>query len=194
VQISNRDADELYYKHEGLVKKSLERGFPNHHSFAKIHGLDKDDLLQLGKIGLFKATKGYDSSKGASFETYARKIILYTIMTEAKKYSVNNKDNRTYDLVDKTSMEYPIASTDGDVVDLHDVVEAKDDAFDEIELDMMLQKVSGKVSANIVEAVKMRCYLYTFEEIGLALGMSSQGVQQMLKKNREILSEYLLAN
>jgi RNA polymerase sigma factor (sigma-70 family) len=193
MQRSDKDANELYYKHEGLVKKSLNRGFPNHHSFAKIHGLDKDDLLQLGKIGLFKATKGYDSSKGASFETYARKIILYTIMTEAKKYSVNNKDNRTYDLVDKTSMEYPIASTDGDVVDLHDVVEAKNDTFDEIELEMMLKKVSGKVSSNVIEAFKMRYNLHTFDEIGLALGMSAQSAQQMLKKNREILSEYLLA-
>lgn len=193
MQRSDKDANDLYYKHEGLVKKSLERGFPNHRSFAKIHGLDRDDLLQLGKIGLFKATKGYDSTKGASFETYARKIILFTIMTEAKKYSVNNKDNRSYDLANKTSMEYPIASADGEVVDLHDVVEAKNDTFDEIELEMLLKKVSGKVSANIIEAVKMRYYLYTFDEIGLALGMSAQSVQQMLKKNREILSDYLLA-
>lgn len=193
MQRLDRDAEKLYMQHEKLVKETLTWNFPNHQSFAKTHGLEKDDLLQLGKIGLFKATKDYNSAKGASFETYARKKILYTIMTEAKKYSINNKNNRTYDLAEKTSMEYPLATTDGDVVDLHDVVEADNNSFDEIELDMMIKEISELVSEDVVEAVKMRCYLYTFEEIGTVLEMSPQGVQKMLKKNREVLSNYLLA-
>lgn len=194
MQRSDKDANELYYKHEHYVPITLERSFPDYKAFSRIHGLDKEDLLQLGKIGLYKAAQDYDATSNASFRTYAIKTIRCTIMRDAKKYSLNNVGNRSFELADKTSMEYPLATADGEVVDLHDVVEAKNDTFDEIELEMMLKKVSSKVSANVIEAFKMRYNLHTFDEIGLALGMSAQSVQQMLKKNREILSEYLLAN
>lgn len=193
MQRSERDAEKLYYKHEHYVSLTLERKFPNHRAFAKVHGLDVDDLFQLGKIGLFKAAQDYNPNKKASFRTYAIKKIRYTIMTEAKKYSINNKDNRTFELLNKTSMEYPLASTDGEVVDLHDVVESKNDAFDEIELDMMLLKVSDVVSENVAKAFRMRYWGYTFQEIGDSLGLSPQRVQRLLKDNRKVLTEYLLA-
>lgn len=190
---SEREAEELYHKHEKIVGTTLRRSFPNYQTFAKTHGLDRDDLLQLGKIGLYKAAQDYNPNKKASFKTYAIKIIRFTIITESKKYSLNNKTNRTNELADKVSMEYPLASTDGEVVDLHDVVEAKNDAFDEIELEMMLQKVSDVVSEDVVETVKMRYQGYTFKEIGDSLGLSAQRIQKLLKDNRKVLSEYLLA-
>lgn len=193
MQISDNEANELYMKHENLVRETLQWQLPNHQSFAKLHGLDKEDLLQLGRIGLFKATKVYDSSKGASFKTYAKKKILFTIITEAKKYSLNNIHDRTYDLVDKTSMECPVATTDGDVVDLHDIVESKNDTFDEVELEMMLSKVSDALSEDVAEAVKMRYQGYTFEEIGDSLGLTKQRVQKLLKDNRRVLTRVLLA-
>lgn len=193
MQRSERDAEKLYYKNEHYVSLTLERAFPNRKAFMKAHGLDTEDLLQLGKIGLFKAALDYDSTKGASFRTYAIKMIKFTILTESKKYSLNNKHNRTNELADKVFMEHPLASTDGEVVDLHDVVESKSDAFDEIELDMMLSKVSDVVSEDVAEAVKMRYRGFTFKEIGDNLGLTPQRIQRLLKDNRKILSEYLLA-
>jgi RNA polymerase sporulation-specific sigma factor len=193
MQRSKKEADKLYFKCEHYVPVTLERAFPNYREFAKTHGLDTEDLLQLGKIGLFKAAQEYNPNKKASFKTYAIKKIRFTIMTESKRYSINNKDNRTYELSEKTSMEYPLATTDGEVVDLHDVVEAKSDAFDEIELEMMLQEVSDVVSKDVAVAVKMRYQGFTFSEIGDSLGLSAQRIQQLLKMNRQTLCDYLLA-
>lgn len=193
MQRSDREVEELYFKYEKYVPVTLKRGFPDYKAFAKTHGVDVDDLLQLGKIGLYKACQHYNPNKNASFSTYAIKKIKYTIMTEAKKYSLNNKTNRTFELADKTSMEFPLATTEGDVVDLHDVIESKNDAFDETELNMLLDTIGEVVSENVVKALKMRYDKFTFGEIGKELNMSPQAVQKMLKKNREVLVDYLLA-
>lgn len=49
---------------------------------------DKDDLVQEGMIGLFKAVNGYDRTTGASFETFATHCI------NRQMYSAIKKSNR----------------------------------------------------------------------------------------------------
>lgn len=49
---------------------------------------DKDDLIQEGMIGLFKAVNGYDETTGASFETFATHCI------NRQMYSAIKKSNR----------------------------------------------------------------------------------------------------
>ena len=45
-------------------------------------GIDWDDLVQVGRVGLLKAVVGYDASKGAGFPAYATP----TIAGEIKRY------------------------------------------------------------------------------------------------------------
>ena len=48
----------------------------------KYHGYyDKDDLYQVGIIGLIDASKKFDSSMGVKFSTYAYKYILGEVKT-----------------------------------------------------------------------------------------------------------------
>lgn len=44
-------------------------------------GFDFDDAVQEGNIGLFRAILSYKDNKGASFETYAKKCILNSMIT-----------------------------------------------------------------------------------------------------------------
>jgi len=44
-----------------------------------------EDIVQTGMIGLFEALKGYDMSKGASFETYARIRIQGSMIDEVRR-------------------------------------------------------------------------------------------------------------
>ncbi|HHJ35262.1 MAG TPA: sigma-70 family RNA polymerase sigma factor, partial [Gammaproteobacteria bacterium] len=44
-----------------------------------------EDMIQAGMIGLFEALKGYDTSKGASFETYARIRIQGAMIDEVRR-------------------------------------------------------------------------------------------------------------
>ena len=50
-----------------------------------IPGLDYDDLVQEGLIGLFNALETFDSSRGTSFSTYAATCINNCIATAIKK-------------------------------------------------------------------------------------------------------------
>ncbi|WP_024864486.1 RNA polymerase sporulation sigma factor SigH [Butyrivibrio sp. FCS014] len=50
-------------KYKGLVRKKAASMF--------ILGADRDDLIQEGMIGLFKAVRDYDSGRDASFSTFA---------------------------------------------------------------------------------------------------------------------------
>lgn len=50
-----------------------------------IAGLDADDLVQEGLIGLFRAVESYDAAQGASFSTYAITCINNSITSAVKQ-------------------------------------------------------------------------------------------------------------
>lgn len=78
VQIQH--ANELIRKHAALVKRIA------HHLMARLPAsVQVDDLIQAGMIGLLEASKKYDASKGAAFETYAGIRIRGAMMDEVRK-------------------------------------------------------------------------------------------------------------
>lgn len=72
--------DEMLAQHAPLVKSiayHLMGRLPPH--------IQQDDLVQAGLVGLFEAIKGYDRSRGASFETYARIRIQGAMIDEVRR-------------------------------------------------------------------------------------------------------------
>ncbi|WP_309149054.1 MULTISPECIES: RNA polymerase sigma factor FliA [Dasania] len=58
--------DEVVERYAPLVKRIA------HHILARMPAsVQVDDLIQAGLVGLLEASRNYDTSKGASFETYA---------------------------------------------------------------------------------------------------------------------------
>jgi RNA polymerase sigma factor for flagellar operon FliA len=57
-----------------------------HRLFARVpDGIDVDDLIGAGAIGLIKAADEYDPSRGVKFETYARHRIRGSMMDDLRK-------------------------------------------------------------------------------------------------------------
>lgn len=72
--------DAVVQKYDFLVKKIA------YHLLARLpSSVDIDDLLQAGMMGLIEAYKRFESSKGASFETYAGIRIRGAMMDEVRK-------------------------------------------------------------------------------------------------------------
>ncbi len=69
--------DYLIRKYKELVKSRA------HHYFMV--GADRDDIVQEGMIGIFKAIRDYDDSKLASFHTFAELCITRQIITAIKR-------------------------------------------------------------------------------------------------------------
>jgi|TARA_R110000850_G_scaffold174882_2_gene300401 RNA polymerase sigma factor for flagellar operon FliA len=73
-------SDELIRNHAPLVKRIA------HHLLARLPAsVQVDDLIQAGMIGLLEASRKYEASKGASFETYAGIRIRGSMMDEIRK-------------------------------------------------------------------------------------------------------------
>lgn len=73
-------ADYLIDKYKNLVRKKAKSMF--------ILGADKDDLIQEGMIGLFKAIRDYDAGRDASFLTFADLCVsrqMYTAVQASRR-------------------------------------------------------------------------------------------------------------
>ncbi|MDH5391618.1 MAG: RNA polymerase sigma factor FliA [Gammaproteobacteria bacterium] len=78
-QIQHDERDKLVTEHVVLVKRIA------HHIGNRLpSNIQIDDLIQSGMIGLLEASKNYDPSQGASFETYAGIRIRGAILDEVR--------------------------------------------------------------------------------------------------------------
>lgn len=74
------EIDAIINKHAPMVKRIA------HHLLGRLPAsVQLDDLVQAGMIGLLEASKNYDASKGASFETYAGIRIRGMMLDEVRK-------------------------------------------------------------------------------------------------------------
>ncbi len=78
--VQEQDSDALVLQHAPLVKRIayhlMNRLPPN---------IQADDLIQAGMIGLLEASRNYDPSQGASFETYAGIRIRGAMLDEIRR-------------------------------------------------------------------------------------------------------------
>ncbi|MFI3260937.1 MAG: sigma-70 family RNA polymerase sigma factor [bacterium] len=71
------------------------------------YGVEREDLLQAGKLGLVKAFNKYDSNSGAKFSTYAYEYIygeMYQVACR-KTLKINKDTLRLYKLIEKIRYE-----------------------------------------------------------------------------------------
>ncbi|KTC79256.1 RNA polymerase sigma factor FliA [Legionella cherrii] len=77
----NQQIQETLVKNHALLVKRIA-----HHLLGRLpQSVQLDDLIQAGMLGLLEATKHYDSSKGASFETYAGIRIKGYMLDEVRR-------------------------------------------------------------------------------------------------------------
>ncbi len=80
-KVNTNQSEYLIKKYQLLVYKIARR--------FKTNAFDYEDLVQAGLMGLFKATKRYDITKGAKFSTFATYYIIGSIKDELKKQCLN---------------------------------------------------------------------------------------------------------
>ncbi len=101
------DLEEMAKKHTGLVKSIASR-------LSYIYDEDLEDLIQIGYIGLIKAVKGFDPSKGFKFSTYAVPVITGEIRSQLRdqgNIKVSRRIKSDMTLIKRAEEEY-MASND----------------------------------------------------------------------------------
>ena len=104
--------NELINENMGLIKRIA----------SKFYGSDKEDLIQVGVIGLLNAYRNYKRMGEAKFSTYAYPYIfgkMYEYVNENKNIKVSKSLLKIYKLVEKT--KYDIAQKTGIMPSYEDV-------------------------------------------------------------------------
>jgi RNA polymerase sigma factor for flagellar operon FliA len=108
----------LLERHASLVKRIA------HHLLARLpSSVQLDDLIQAGLIGLIEASRNYDGSKGASFETYAGIRIRGSMIDEVRRgdwapRSVHRNSRRVQECVVQIERRTGRDATDREVAEM----------------------------------------------------------------------------
>jgi RNA polymerase sigma factor for flagellar operon FliA len=77
---NDQEHDDLVTRHAGLVKRIA------YHLMSRLPpNVQADDLIQAGMLGLLEASRNYDPTQGASFETYAGIRIRGSMIDEIRR-------------------------------------------------------------------------------------------------------------
>ena len=145
--------DELMTEYAPFVKRIA------YHMISRLpSNVQLEDMVQAGMIGLFDALKGYDMSKGASFETYARIRIQGSMIDEVRRCdwtprSVYKKSRQISEAIRTVEKEQGRDAKDSEVAEL-------------LELSMDEYHNLVKDAAG--------CQLLSYEDIALAGGSNDE--------------------
>lgn len=164
--------EELYLENQNLVRYVINRCYP-------MHQFD-DDILQEGRIGLWKACLAYDADTNIKFSTYAFKCIYNAIGMALRSIM---KQPPT------VSLYAPISEYDGTETYLEDVL-AGEMGIDLPEYDYLMQDFS-KLERKMCE---LKLLGLSQADIARKLGYSRANVCRTFKRIQKKLLEKLEEN
>jgi RNA polymerase sporulation-specific sigma factor len=157
-------------------------------------GGDKEDIVQEGMIGLYKAIRDYEFDKDTPFRTFAELCIKRQIIS-AVKSSTRQKHAPLNSYV---SLNTPVA-VDGpdDKRPLHDVLETEEVAdpaelvisAEEVEkLKSSLHQILSDMETQVLEHYMNGC---SYQEIARTLGRHVKSIDNALQRIKRKLEEHL---
>ena len=179
-------SDELYHRYKNIVRGKARPYF--------LVGADRDDLIQEGMIGFFKAVRDFDSAKGAAFRPFAEMCIVRQILTAIKQAT----RNKHMPLNKYESLYNPVFGEDSDkqLVDVIGVSSAlnPEELYLKQEFNAMLADTVENSLTELERAV-FSCFLdgMSYSEIAAKLDHSTKSVDNALQRIRKKLEKMLNA-
>ena len=188
----NRELLQIYYDTkdiEAYQSLLILNDKLNYHVARKYlnSGEDVEDLAGIARIGMIKAIKSFDPSKGVKFSTYASRCMTNEILMYFRKEK-KHKSN--------ISIEQPLSyDGEGNEMKLGDLVDSGDDILGEIvereeiiRLRQAVEQLSGRDRVIIEE---MYFKGKTQKQVSELLGLSQSHISRIGKKIIEKIKGYL---
>lgn len=144
--------------------------------------MERDDIVQEGLIGLLAATKTYDSSRGASFKTYAKICIDNAIQSALRKY-YRLKDIPVQNVVEYHEEELSPLNTSSSAEDIFIAHER---------ISMLTKALQQNLSDFENEVLRLHIVGCSYNEIAERLCKSPKAVDNALQRVRKKLSNIKL--
>lgn len=165
---------------------------------SNMGSFDIDDIHQLGSIGLFKACKLYDKSKNIKFSTYAYKAIYNEIVCEITRNNGVLKIPRdkyiNKERLEILSLDYKIADSDGHTSEVHELIEDPYNRFEEIEFNIIFNKILKKSDSKTKFIVQAIIKGYTQQEIATMMGYEQSTISKYFVSFKKKLKNELRRN
>ncbi|MBR6109777.1 MAG: RNA polymerase sporulation sigma factor SigH [Clostridia bacterium] len=183
-QFDSAASDELYHRYKNIVRGKARPYF--------LAGADRDDLIQEGMIGLFKAIRDYNFEKNDSFRPFAEICIVRQILTAIKqatrfKHLPLNKYESLYSTVYDEDSEKQLM----DVISMSSALDPEE-LYIKQELSRSVEEAVNS-SLTPLERAVLECFLdgLSYSEIASELDHSVKSVDNALQRIRKKLEKIL---
>lgn len=178
------DINKMFESNMGLVGTAIKQYYKGCIGISAI--TEYDDLQAIGYIGLFRACKNFDESKGYKFSTYAMKCICGEIRRYLRdrvfgRNKCNVRTTKTNVYIDNLVKE------DGKKTTFESLLGSETDDYSEMELKIMIDNMDLKERDKQILKYRMEGKNQT--EIAKLVGVNQVSVSRSLKKIKEMFKE-----
>ncbi len=152
-------------------------------------GADKEDLVQEGMIGLFKAVRDFDATKQASFRGFAEMCIKRQIITAVKTATrLKHAPLNSYVSLNKSMYQDESERTLVDMLAERDAVDPEEMFLRREKAEALEAEISQKLSA--LEQTVLSLYLggMNYQEIAVELGRTPKSIDNALQRMKRKLT------
>ena len=174
----------LIIKYKILVKSKVYTYY--------IAGADKDDIIQEGMIGLYKAIKSFDEKKSNSFKNFADMCVTSQIITAIKAAS----RQKHMPLNKSISLNKPLyEDSKSTIIDMIEIGPSQDPMelfISKEDLDFTEKKIQGMLSS--LEKKVLNNYLEgkNYEEIGSILSINAKCIDNAIQRIKRKVQRYIV--
>lgn len=180
--------DYLLNKYKNLVRKKAGSMF--------ILGADRDDLIQEGMIGLFKAIRDYDFGRDASFATFAD-LCISRQMYSAIQASARKKHGPLNSYISIYAKRED--QEDGSEVALEDILESdpglipEQHIIDQENYELLEGEIEKQLSPLERQVLELYITGMSVKQISAVLGRDEKSTDNAMQRIRNKLKKYLKA-
>ncbi len=174
----------LIIKYKILVKSKVYTYY--------IAGADKDDIIQEGMIGLYKAIKSFDEKKSNSFKNFADMCVTSQIITAIKAAS----RQKHMPLNKSISLNKPLyEDSKSSIIDIIEIGPSQDPMelfISKEDLDFTEKKIQGMLSSLEKKVLKNYLEGKNYEEIGSILSINAKCIDNAIQRIKRKVQRYIV--
>lgn len=150
-----------------------------------IPGGDKEDVMQIAKIGLYEGIKSFDKNKTSNPVLFLKRCAEIDIKDEVKK--INRDKHKTLGVA--CSLDVPLDKSEDDSIVLGDIIEDDFSVEKLIETKELKKYMREKVYCNMtsLESDVLKLYIdeYSYKEMSEILSLSAKQIENALRRARK---------
>ena len=191
--------DNMVFKAKVGDEKSLNHIIRKYRNFVRakakpffIVGADKEDILQEGMIGLFKAIRDYDEQKTVSFRAFAELCVTRQIIT-AVKTATRQKHiplNSYISLNRPVNEEHP-DRTLLDTMKNNQICDPEQLTINKEAMQLIIEKTKEMLSGFETKVLSLYLKGYSYQEISFKLEKHPKSIDNALQRIKRKFEKYL---